>query len=389
MLEEYTRYYQLSTGRSLPRYTQYKHNLNLFVIRVFERFRRAYGFETTAVAMLRQILSNVDYEWMLRTNNDIDSYQGHVRFIKPTLDNIFDPVMSGRSFTNMFFSKRLGKIEEYICPTEDINTLVTLPFGKDWNHWERVTPIKLWWHDSTEFSLNIMHDRVNFVQMAPTHAVLTIDTTALAYKYYYWKYKGGYQDDNREPEDATQQVFIHKHVICPLIYDLVNIWSLQQFRQVLVSTSLGEEDTTQYMDINKDSQYGQVGLLYQSGIRGLATELEFVKRGAVLPITLINSPILFTETLQHRCTQTQHRWAISGLRQYEHIRVMRDIELVEGLAHLYQCNPTHPATKNFYRDLRIDTKRLLQRRPWTHCANRKIAAIVEERIYAFQTSFLL
>lgn len=61
----------------------------------------------------------------------------HLRFIKASLDNIFDRISRGRGYRNIFF-KSERKTEEFILPVEDLNTLVHLPLDtEDWETWKK------------------------------------------------------------------------------------------------------------------------------------------------------------------------------------------------------------------------------------------------------------
>lgn len=372
-------HFRIVPGRMFPRYRTYIDTLHNFFIRHYDRFRLQYGHENKAVAMLRQVMNNADYDWMMKTNDDIDIYQHHLRYIKTDLDNVFSRVATGRDFKNHFISKRLGECNEFIVPVEDVSSFSRLPFGAKWDKWQHVSPVKIWYHDSPEFTLNIMHDRVNFTEAAPTYCVILVDTLALCMKYYKWK-RYGLNEEFRDKDTLTGQFFIHKHVICPMLYDLVDIWLLRQIVDMIDHSYDSEYVNRSYNDVVTNSQYGQVGLRYSDGMKSLSVELNNIKENRLYPNVFLNSPLLLNSSITDRCNESLYKWSLSGLRQFEYLDIMKDLELLKAVVGIHALNPQ----LNTYKRLMIEAKRqyfrLLNRRPWNRCMNSDLANTIEDKV---------
>lgn len=389
MLEYIDPFMPIVPGRAMNRYQQYLTNIRHFFTKHYARFRMGYGHEHLGIALMRQILNNVDYTWLQKNNNDITGYLNHLRFIKNDLDNVFNPVSTGRSFKHHFFSKRLNDVAEYLCPIEDTNCLQYLPFGEPWEKWKSLRPVRIWYHDGPEFTLNILNDRVNYQKQAPNYAVILIDVVALAMKYYKWKYENGQDEETRDAIDLTQQFFLHKYVICPLMYDLVDIWLLQQIKDITGVMDMGVVSLTDYNDVMAESQYGQVGIRYQDGMLALFNEMQAIERGALLPNAFLNSHLLFTSSIAGRVKLAVDRWTVPSLRQYEYMDILKDMDLLRICLSIHTLNSKLPNFKNIVREMRIQYKRMHIRKPWSKCGNRHIASIVEDKVLEFGNDFFL
>lgn len=161
---------------------------SIFIRERFKRLYKSEGYESHAVRLLRYIINNADFDLLERQGNNFDRYMYHLRFIKASLDNIFDRISRGRGYRNIFF-KSERKTEEFILPVEDLNTLVHLPLDtEDWETWKKVRPVRLWDHNSDEFTVNLLNDRFTFTRgLEPTNAIILIDVVALILKYFIWK----------------------------------------------------------------------------------------------------------------------------------------------------------------------------------------------------------
>ena len=195
-----------------------------------------------------------------------------MRYIKHQLDEIFDRVSRGRGYHNLFVKS--NNVEEFVLPIEDINTIVNLPLdSNDWEVWKKVRPVRLWDHDSEEFTINLLNDQLHFSRgFEPTSVLVLIDVVALCIKYYIWL---TYQRD-KEPakelaEYIPQQLFIHKYVMCDLIWDNSNIWLLNQINK---SLTIDPSRASQMFDSNMlkvDSQWVGLVLIVVKDFRILQT----------------------------------------------------------------------------------------------------------------------
>ena len=172
--------------RALPPFQLFLKSQATFIRERYNRLYVAQGHESKAVRLLRYILQNVDMDFMSRQTSNYDRYLHHLRYIKHSLDDIFDRVARGRGYHNFFVKS--DKVEEFILPIEDINTIVNLPLDtNDWEVWKKVRPVRLWDHDSEEFTINLLNDQLHFTRnFEPTEVLILIDVIALTMKYYIW-----------------------------------------------------------------------------------------------------------------------------------------------------------------------------------------------------------
>ena len=171
--------------RALPPYQTYLKAQKTFVLDRYRRFLGAQGHESPGIKLLRYILQFVDMDYLRQQKNNYDRYRYHLRFIRKDLYSIFDRVQRGGSFHELFFKSQVGSTAEYLLPVEDLNSIVNLPLDTEsWDVWKTVKPLRLWAYDSDEFTINIINDRVHFVDLAPSYAIELLDVIALVFKYF-------------------------------------------------------------------------------------------------------------------------------------------------------------------------------------------------------------
>src|SRR5574344_2435634 len=70
-----------------------------------------------------------------------------------------------------------------------------------------------------------MNDTLHYGAITPTYAVISIDTIGLIFKYFSW-YRHARQTETAEElvNSVPQQYFLHKYVLCDLIWDSSDIW---------------------------------------------------------------------------------------------------------------------------------------------------------------------
>ena len=65
-------------------------------------------YEPSGTALLRYILSCVDWNYMAHQKSDFDRYTFYLRFVQEDLENTFEHTTTGFKFHNCFTSKNLG-----------------------------------------------------------------------------------------------------------------------------------------------------------------------------------------------------------------------------------------------------------------------------------------
>ena len=342
-----------------------------------ERYTRLYntqGRENRATAMLRFILSFVDMEYMLKQPNNYYRYLYEIRPIVKSISESFDRSTRGRGYTETFVTKSNVYTEEFIMPTEDINTITNLPlYTDDWETWKRIHPVRVVGHDSPEYTLNLLGDRFTYREMAPNYIFIMIDVAALILKYYAWYI--GYRDKEPNQDLAIhipQQLFLHKYVMCNLVWDNFNVWLLNTLYRL--SEYVNENGTSHITEefhtkaLECDMQWGRISDLATEAFRYLGVLLGDTSKN-LRPEAIMSSKLLLSGSVLDYAKQMTTRWNLPILEQYDYLRWIRDKSLFNFILNVYLTRRTLPTTHRMLINVRRDYKRLVLHRPWKTCNN--------------------
>lgn len=371
-------------ARALPSYQNFINIQSKFIKDRFDRLYRSQGHESNGVKLLRYILQFIDYDYLDRQDNNYDRYLHHLRYIKHNVDNIFDRVSRGRGYPNLFIANESPTAEEFILPIEDLNTLVNLPlWSSSWNDWRRVRCLYLWDHNSTEFTTNLLNDRLTFAKEVPTHALFLLDIVALTMKYYIW----GKEQRFKEPEEELalkipQQLFLHKYVMCDLVWDNAYIWLINQLNAMIQLTP--EEFMNQYSNktLQTESQWGYISTNCFQGFESLHRLIYDTSKN-ISPESVLSSKLIFGSTINQRVRISDKYLTLPMQRQYDYLRWMRDRKLLSLIVKLYSLRPDLPTTKNIKFNLKRDFKRVLMNRPWNTCNSVSLKYEIQNEIFDF------
>lgn len=377
--------------RAIPAYQLFLKSQSQIIRERYLRLYNALGHETKGMSLLRYILSFVDMDYMFSQANNYDRYLYHARYIKKNLDNIYDRVQRGRGYFNMFFSKEFATTEEFIMPIDDVNTIINLPLDtEDWNVWKYVKPVRLLSHDSLEFTTNLMNDTLHYGTITPTYAVISIDTIGLIFKYFSW-YRHARQTETAEElvNSVPQQYFLHKYVLCDLIWDSSDIWliNILSAMQGYLKEHDMSEFTKQYdtRSLQFDMHWGRIALNATEGFRTIGTLISESKK-TFRPEGLLTSKVLFSGSINNRIRMITDRLQLPLYRPYEYLRWIRDKELFKLVIGIFQNRPELPTTTRLVYNVRKDMDRLIARRPWTNCQNVMLKDTIEDEIVTFTDS---
>lgn len=374
-------------ARSIPPYQQFLRAQKTFITNRYMRFLGNLGHESPGVKLLSYILSFVDYEYLDKQINNYDRYLYHLRFIRRDLENIFDRLSRGRGFKYLFFKKSSFYTEEFLLPVEDVNTIVNLPLDtEDWREWRKVKPLFLWYHNSNEFTTNIINDNVHFKLLPPSYAVELLDVVALTFKYFIWM---KHQRQNEEAEElarwAPQQLFLHKYVITPWVWDLGDIWLLNCLSSMLDIESIDDLDKMSASTLQVEQQYGWVATNSKMGFEYLWKMTHELKKN-LRPEALLSSKILFSGSINDRIRLIYNRLTLPIHRQYEYLRWIRDKELLKFFVKVFMMRPELPTTKRLLVNVRRDFGRMLRRAPWNVCQSITLKNKIRDEMEEFNAS---
>lgn len=375
--------------RAIPPYQLFIKEQSKIIRERYMRFYKAMGHESRAASMIRYILQFADMDYMRKQANNYDRYLYHVRYMKKPLEEAFDRTRRGIGYTNMFFKRGEFITSEYIVPAEDINAITNLPLEtNEWSSWRRIRPVRLFAHDSGEYTINLMNDVFTYRDLNPSYAVIMLDVIALVFKYWSWYHT---QRSKEEAEDLAtftpQQLFIHKYVMCDLIWDNADIWLLNTINSVQEAVANGNYNPTliahDYLQI--EQQYGR---LHQGVTAGLEYLVDLFKDNAKTyrPEGIISSRILFSGTIHDRILELLNRWNMPILEQYDYQRWLRDRQLIKFFINVFKSKAGYAPTQRLLYNFRKDFKRLLGRHPWRYCINTALKYEIERDMEKFYES---
>lgn len=379
MLEYLKRFVDRHSGYRLSGYSLFVDNILMYLNKHVKRTELSVGYENPGVSKLRHVLNMVDYSWM-GSRSLTDIYLNYLRHDKDSMDSVYSQVMTGQHFTGMFINNK--DTSEYLIPVDDFNTIHRLPMDDSWIYWKFMYPLRLHWVDTLELSFNVINSRVQYSRFPPSYAVFTLDPIMLVLKYIMWC-REGKQDEFRPEDTLTQQLYIHKYVIAPLLYDLTDSWLLQCVNMTMHNQfSPGRETTsTQFLKAIDDTQYTYFGVRFSDGFRTLANEVTDIIKN-VHPRVLANSPLFLNKrSIYQKIYQYQELSPIAQLGHYEYLRIMRDIDLYKLTLDLYALNPDLPVSKSMMIEQRRQWKRIANRKPWQKCRNVNVAKIIEAKFF--------
>lgn len=366
-------------ARAIPPYQQFLRAQQTFITKKYDRFFMASGHESPGTRLLRYVLQFVDIDYLDQQVNNYARYSYHIRFIRRDLMNTFDRIGRGRGYKFLFFRKESFYTEEFLLPVEDINSITNLPLEtEDWNVWKHVRPLRLWAHNSGEFTTNIMNDMVHFASLPPEYAVELLDVVALAFKYYIWL---KYQMKNEPAKElailSPMQLFLHKYVLSPLVWDLSDIWLLNCMNRIFNYSSVDELNALESQSLQIEPQYGWVALSSRSGLESLWHLCHDTTRN-LRPEALLSSKTLFGGSINQRILFTDKMLPLPIHQQYDYLRWIRDKDMFKFFIQVWKARPDLPTTKQILVNVRRDFTRMLKRRPWNVCQSIVLKNAIED-----------
>ena len=360
MLRETSRYIRRASPKSLPIYRQHIDNLKTYKNEHLNRFLKAPGYESYGMRLLRHILSFVNYTELNKLMDDYDKYNFYMRHIEDDLDGIFNPVRTGRCHFHHFLDKSVYMSNEYLTPTNDNNYLKILPFNESYNEWMKLSPVTVWYYDSTELSQHLLGNMVRFKYFQPIYSLIFIDSVMLVMMYI--KYLKNINYDGRRQEDLfdNQRKFLHEHVFSKMYNQTLDIWLFNQISELTDCET--EDDVIRMCNINKslmDNRYGYVGGRYMDGNLELFKELQKVKNGNTSISSLFSSKLFLDDSLIDKMEHATTYLGVPELRQYKYLTLMRDFPILELIVKFYKHTPNISEGRSLIRDLKMIVRRLM------------------------------
>ncbi len=380
MLDNLKSHFKHATPKIIPQWSQYLTSLQLQKEQLRTRFLNNYGGEARGFRILKQILDYVDVEYLLKQRNDYERYINYFLNVRNNVERLFQPVESGRVYRKMFYRKGLFATNEYFCPVDDVDHIQTLPMDKSWEEWERVQPVHLWYHDTQEYSLNLLTGQVAFSFTNPSYALIFVDVIALMFKYY------KYISSPSIGEEKTLHNFIQNHVYNFFFDDLQNIWILNQ---ILLCCDVADtskdirEITTELQKSNR--QYGYIGGRHHEAVEDLLEALNLVREGNLRVNSILSAQLLPSGSIIDRIHYSFKYLDIAHLQQYKYVRILRDLHLVDLIIKMHMWRPDTEIYKSLARNLRYEVRRLQMNKPWSKINDSVIRTHVQDWVTALES----
>ena len=315
-----------SKGRVTPIWDKTIYDINNRTTIYKRRFDQTEVIFTHGVNLLRYLALNVDLDYLITQTNDFDLYTYN---ILPMLDSVrknFDPIYTGREEKNLFVQRLKNDVPEFILNVQCSNPMMTMPFGKSWEAWQHIHPIRIVYHDADELVSNLVPFYINFKGEPPTRIVISIDIAQFFMKLV--KYAQFVKAT--EHKEINVNDFIQHHIVAQWYQDLIQIWCLNLIEHVIMAEDEIELKLVETTLVDP----AIVDAALNNGINTINQEVQRVKQ---LSITI--EEFLSTKWLNGRSyydVMTMHLSAL-GLpdqRQYIYLRFLADAPIVRTVLRL-------------------------------------------------------
>lgn len=362
---------KVAEAKALPQFQQFLKAEAEFIKHRYNQLFLAAGHESPGVKVLRYILQFVDIDYLDSQTNNYARYSYHLRFIRNDLTNIFDRSARGAGYHSLFFNPSSFTTIEYLIPVEDVNSITGLPLDTDdWSEWRKVRTLRLWANDTDEFTTKLINDRIAYSVTPPNYAIELLDVVALVFKYYIWyKYERINEPAELLAKYNPQQLFIHKYVVCDLIWDLANCWLLRMLAKAVDATiALEDDEIFDSRSLQVDPQYGWIATPSRYGFRSITNLITDIGRN-VRPEAIFSSNILYGGSINDRIRLTDNRLVLPISRRYAWMRWMRDKDLVTIWLRIWGSHQDGATAKTIFRNVSRDMKRSMLGKPWDTIQN--------------------
>lgn len=377
MLDQLTRYLYPVTPYIIPQWESYIKDLQYQKNELKRRFLLNHGADTRAMRLLADMIGRLDFDYLSKQRNDIERFMYYFDIVGKQWDEIFRPGRTGRAYRHVFYRKQLFASNEYICSTEDIDYLKLLPLDRPWEEWKKVQPVHIWYHDSNEYTLNLLDDTVGFKYVIPNYAIIFIDSISLAFKYY--KYS---VSDIPEEEEKTRHNFLHRHVFSFLFEDLQNIWLFNQILGCaeIINGELDDSIIKKTYSPESDRQYGYKSARYELSMQRLIEKFQLIKDGNLYPSHLLSSNLLTTGSILEKINYGFTYLDPTHIKQYEYTRILRDLPFLKLIYMLYKWRIDSVQYNSIRLSMEKLLRRYLQSKPWSTIADPVMRTVIEEEI---------
>lgn len=366
--------------RTLPPYHNFLSQQKKFIDIQYGISKSAQGHETQGMRQLRYLINFIDRRYLL---GDISNYDRYVNYLQYAYDDLvfsFDQSMTGTPLYGYYVGTNTSRTKEYIFPVRDVNSITRLPMmHDDWENWSGILPLRLWSHDSSEFTTQMVNTAIKFHKDYPSYAVLSIDPIALILKYVMWfKYRRKKELADDLALHAPDQFFLHKYVFVPLLYDLGDIWLLKQLNRVLRVEEREELAAFSVKNLQSEPQYGYIAGNCSQGFEYLWS--TFCTSNNIRPESILSSKLLFGGSIHQRMRYAERNIPLPAILRWDWARLLRDYDLITLFLRVWGRRKHLPVVSKIITNMTYDIKRMRDEKITTYCNNFEMRLELEQKL---------
>ncbi len=352
MLTQLQFYYRPSNQvRLLPQWNQFTESLVPQQEQIKKRFMDITTLPTTAgTQILRFIMKEADVPFLTNQDDDFYLYTTQIPGIMAGTKHLFDLARNGKAYRNLFIYQNSNPIWEYLVSVDDNDWLKYLPLGKEYPAWQDIQPLKLWWTDSDEYTLDMITGYLRYRTDPPSMVLWMLDIPALIMKavaWYRWQRKYGV-----DAPDLSS--FIQTEVLSFILTDMINNWYFK-LQQLALDIQLGvkPEQVLTEMSIRSQSQWGSVGGRFKASMEYLGKHYEKVATGELHPRAIMSQKFYQrgTTSMIDILNQIDLKYDIPRQAPFIYLRLIRDLPYLEYMIRLYQLETRRNPGSTEYRNL--------------------------------------
>lgn len=336
---------------------------------------------TTGCELFKNMVNLIDARGMTPTMLDAEKHMRFINYSQQAMEALIDPLRSSNVFRHHIINNR--STNEIFIPVR--SDALRLPFGKPWSQWQHLRPVRMWYTDSEELTMDVITGRISYTTDQPKVVVYTVDVLMLANMWY--KYKDR-EDDHTGIEKQTIRTFGRfyiQYIIKPMIKDIVDIWLMDKLRYVVGIQVPNDIYSLSERSNRGSARYGEYGSMYQAMITEAYSIFHRVDNNVLTPVQVLKSfRMMSTPTLYDRLQLIYDELDIQDGTQYNSLRIVRDMEIMDIILTLYELQPKLAPYSNMVIKLdRITAQRYKQTTVWTNLKDATLRDYVEKKVNDF------
>jgi hypothetical protein len=242
---------------------------------------------------------------------------------------------------------------------KDNDLLKRAPFNKPYSDWKDYHPLRLYYHDSLEQTLDIASAGgiVRFHELSPTYTIWSCDIKGIILK------AVAYVRNLKEQDEFNSIDFIAHELYDSILDDLLVIWFFkinEQCIKVAKGELTEEELVSRYR--RTEGKYSYVGESFRPLVHDLIDLYKKVHNGSVLVKSILLLPLLGTTSF---IKQISTRDRISSHTQAKALRLMFDLPYITYLLTILDLQPEHSVTVTVKRYLKQELPKWINETPYS------------------------